>query len=274
MDKKLIPPVAGLLFTFAVTTGLTLAGQGNLAAFALLPLAALFWLLQRLPRQAVGLTPGRASHYLLALLHPLFAVGLAWLIAAALGATATANTDWPQALRRIALLAGITAVLSLVTEEGFFRGWLWASLRRGGQGQAGALLWSSLAFSLWHLPMLALDTSIELPPAQIPIYLANALLGGLIWGLLRQVSGSIVVPSLTHGLFNGLVYVLFGAGTAVGALGISDTALYGPDTGLLGLPINLVFALGLWWWVARRGARRGAAVLPAPGAGSPAASSR
>jgi hypothetical protein len=43
-------------------------------------------------------------------------------------------------------------------------------------------------------------------------------------------------------LFNGIVYVFFGFGTKTGALGIRDTAIFGPEIGILGLISNAVFA--------------------------------
>jgi hypothetical protein len=63
---------------------------------------------------------------------------------------------------------------------------------------------------------------------------------------MRQRSGSIVVTSVSHGVWNGLVYVLFGEGTTLGVLGIHNTAVFGPEVGLLGLGLNLVFAAVLW----------------------------
>ena len=56
---------------------------------------------------------------------------------------------------------------------------------------------------------------------------------GAAWGLLRWISGSVIVASLSHGAWNGLVYALFGFGTRVGALGVQDTALFGPEVGVL-----------------------------------------
>lgn len=69
---------------------------------------------------------------------------------------------------------------------------------------------------------------------------------------LRAISGSIIVASLSHGLWNGIAYVFFGFGIKVGALGITNTAMFGPEIGFLGLFTNLVFAVILWrWWKAR-----------------------
>jgi uncharacterized protein len=75
---------------------------------------------------------------------------------------------------------------------------------------------------------------------------------GAIWGLLRWISGSVVVASLCHGLWNGVDYVFFGFGTKIGALGIKNTAVYGPEVGMLGLALNIVFVVALWrWWSLR-----------------------
>ena len=70
---------------------------------------------------------------------------------------------------------------------------------------------------------------------------------------MRMRSGSIVVSSVSHGLWNGGAYVLFGYGQKVGALGIADTSFFGPENGLLGLALNLVFlAVVVRWPFSRR----------------------
>lgn len=73
------------------------------------------------------------------------------------------------------------------------------------------------------------------------MFLVNAAVLGANWGLLRSLSGSVVVASVSHGLWNGMAYALFGFGTHVGALGIQDTSLYGPEVGVLGLGLNVAF---------------------------------
>jgi membrane protease YdiL (CAAX protease family) len=146
----------------------------------------------------------------------------------------------------IGLMSSIGIVLGLVTEEGFFRGWLWAALKRAGQSDIQVLLWTSIAFAAWHVPAIALDTGFDVPAAEIPIFLVNATLLGLIWGMLRALSGSIVVPSVCHALWNGLDYPLYGFGEKVGALGIEQTHIFGPEVGLLGIVLNLVFAVALY----------------------------
>jgi len=200
-------------------------------------------------RRAAGFQGARPRDWLLALLHPLLVIGLIGAIAFAAGAVETTRIDWLAGWRRAAIAAASTFVAVILTEEGFFRGWLWGSLDRAGVGPTRALLGSSLAFSLWHLSWVTLDRGAHLPLPQVPIFLANAALLGLALGLLRWISGSVLVSSLSHGLWNGLVYVWFGASGKVGALGITNTLLFGPEVGLLGLIANLTFGAALWrWW--------------------------
>jgi membrane protease YdiL (CAAX protease family) len=202
----------------------------------------------------MGFVWGRWSHYGLAVLYPLVVLGAIAFIGAAAGAIDFAAVKWKTAFVNLGLIGLSTVVGALITEEGFFRGWLWAALERSGQSQGLRLIWTSLAFSLWHWSAVALPTPFALPAGQIPVFLANVVLIGLIWGLMRALSGSVIVTSVSHGVWNGGAYALFGLGTKVGALGIQDTAFYGPEVGVLGLALNLAFAAALWgWWRTRAG---------------------
>lgn len=140
----------------------------------------------------------------------------------------------------------ITALGAIVTEDGFFRGWLWASLQRAGVTERGLLVWTSVAFGMWRLPMALLSTDFHLPIAQAPFLVLNAGVIGLNWALMRQRSGSIVVASVSHGIWNGLVYTLFNDGPTLGLLGIHNIGVFGPETSPIGLAINLAFAAILW----------------------------
>jgi hypothetical protein len=57
---------------------------------------------------------------------------------------------------------------------------------------------------------------------------------------------TIIVASVSHGVWNGMVYLLFGLGEGGGALGITDTILYGPERGVLGLVFNGAYVFFLW----------------------------
>ena len=61
-----------------------------------------------------------------------------------------------------------------------------------------------------------------------------------------MVSGSPLVPALSHAVWNGIEYPLFGFGENMGALGISQTHIYGPEAGLLGIACGLLFLALIW----------------------------
>ena len=119
----------------------------------------------------------------------------------------------------------------------------WAALKRGGQSDTRVLIWTTVAFVIWHLPAISLDTGFDIPANEIPIFLVNATLLSLAWGLLRMISGSILVPSVCHAVWNAIAYPFFGFGEKVGALGIESTHIFGPEVGVLGIAINSIAVL-------------------------------
>jgi membrane protease YdiL (CAAX protease family) len=237
-------------------------GLSAFSSLPLLPLLVLFWYLQRFSAKDVGFTWGRSRalrSYGLAILYPLVVMGAIAGVAALTGALnpAAAPYHGHSMWLNLLLVGGTTIPVALVTEEGFFRGWLWASLERAGQKSVATLILTSVAFALWHWSSVVLPTGFNPPPAQVPTFMLNATVLGAIWGMLRLLSGSLVVASVSHGIWNGLAYVLFGFGSHVGALGISNTAIYGPEIGVLGLTLNLAVAVALWFWCRREGAFSG-----------------
>jgi membrane protease YdiL (CAAX protease family) len=238
--------VAGTLLAIAATTVMDAVGLSGINALPLIPLFFLLWYLQRLSRAEIGLTWGRWRDYALAVFYPPLVLALAGLIAWLSGAVHLAATDWAKTLPMLVVSILVNGLGALVTEEGIFRGWLWASLQRAGVRERGLLVWTSVAFAAWHVSTALLPTAFQPPLAQVPIYILNAAVIGFIWALMRQRSGSIVVTSVSHGVWNGLAYVLFGVGPTLGALGIHNTGVFGPEVGLVGLALNLVFAAVLW----------------------------
>ena len=265
MNRSWIRPALGALSAIAITTAMDANGLLEFSALPLAALLALFWYLNRCSRVEVGFVWGRPWHYGLALLHPALVIGFIALAASLAGAIDTSHTDWNKTGLNLAILIISNALLATITEEGFFRGWLWASLERTGASAPWILFWSSVAFSAWHLSAVLLDTGYAPVGAQIPVFLVNVAVIGAIWGMLRLISGSVLVTSLAHGVWNGLAYVLFGFGTKVGALGIQNTALFGPEIGWAGLVLNALFAAALWQWYRRRhpGAHLAASENPA-----------
>ena len=72
-------------------------------------------------------------------------------------------------------MAVMSLVLGLLTEELFFRGWLFGALRRVGLNEINVMVWTGVAFSLWHIPAVTMDTQDALPLAQIPVLLVNGV---------------------------------------------------------------------------------------------------
>jgi membrane protease YdiL (CAAX protease family) len=251
MNPALMRPIIGVLLAIAVTTSMDATGLTAFSALPLFPLMAALWWLQHFSRTEMGFAWGKWRHYRIAVSYPLLVLGAVALVSIVAGAASPSMISLRKALINIALTAVGTTLIATLTEDGFFRGWLWASLKRAGVPQIRILLWSSVAFALWHLSWATLTTD-KLPIGQVPVFIVNAVVIGIIWGLMRWISGSVVVASVSHGLWNGLDYVLFGFGTKLGVLGIANTAVFGPEVGILGLVVNLVFAAALWLvWRAR-----------------------
>lgn len=241
MNKALWPAAAGVASAITVTTIMDASGYTVFSALPLLPLAALFWYCQKFSRAEMGLVWGRVRHYALALAYPVLVLAASAAIAYVLGAVDTSEADWNKAFLNIALMSTTGVLSGLLTEEGFFRGWLWAALGRAGQSKTQVLVWSTLAFTAWHISAISLDTGFDVPADETPIYLVNATLIGGVFGMIRLISGSVIAASLCHALWNGLDYPLFGFGEKVGTLGIQQTHLYGPEVGILGIGLNLAF---------------------------------
>lgn len=237
-----MPAIPGVAIAIAITTAMDATGLSTFSALPLLPLAALFWFLQGSSRQEIGLTWGKPYFYGLAIAYPLLVLGSIGIIAFLAGAADTSAADLNKTVLNIILMSSTGILMGLLTEEGFFRGWLWAALRRAGQTDKGTLIWTTLAFTAWHISAISLDTGFDVPAKEIPVYLVNATLLGAVWGLLRMASGSVVVPSVCHAVWNGIDYPLFGFGEKVGALGIEQTHIYGPEVGVVGVGVNLLVA--------------------------------
>ena len=244
-DHPLAFSIIGVLLAIAATTVLDAVGFG-LNVLPLIPLFFLLWYLQRLSRAEIGLTWGRRSDYALAVFYPALVLILVGLIAAVSGAATFSAINWSSTLLNLVTQIVVTSVLAIVTEEGIFRGWLWASLQRAGVGRVGVFVWTSAAFAAWHVSTALLPTAFHPTLAQVPVYILSAGVIGFIWAQMRQRSGSILVTSVSHGFWNGLVYALFGYGTTLGAFGIHNTAVFGPEIGFVGLGLNVIFAAVLW----------------------------
>lgn len=205
MNLSMKRPIIGLLAAIAITTAMDANGLSVFSALPLLLLTGVFWYWERLSAKEIGLVWGRSRGHGLAVLYPLLVLGTITLIVFLLGAVDLSGADWNKAGLNMALMSSVGVIMVLLTEEGFFRGWLWASLKRAGLNDRQVLVRTSIAFSLWHISAVSLETGFDLPAPQIPVYLVNAVVIGAIWGMLRLISGSVLVTSVSHAVWNGLV---------------------------------------------------------------------
>ena len=134
-------PIIGVVASIAVTTAMDATGLSTFSALALLPLMLLFWYLDRLSRTQMGFRWGRGRDYALALTYPICVMGAVAVIACLCGATDFSRTDWRKAGLNLAIMTLSTVLVAIVTEEGFFRGWLFGSLRKRGLTSVRILLW-------------------------------------------------------------------------------------------------------------------------------------
>jgi len=127
--------ILGVLAAIAITTAMDASGLSAFSALPLAPLMGLFWILERLPRRSIVVMAwGRWRDYGLAVLYPVAVIGAVAIVSTAAGAVDVSRTDWRKALINLALMSITTFLVAIVTEEGFFRGWLWALWN----GRAGA----------------------------------------------------------------------------------------------------------------------------------------
>jgi CAAX protease family protein len=243
-------PVLGSAGAIVISPLLSLAtGQGALYNLWLAVMLAILWAKLRLTGREIGLTVGDATSYLVALAYVAGIVGLVALGAWATNAIDLTNYSAATVARRLSLIFLVTFALTLITEDGFFRGALWGSCERAGFSPAKAVIWTSVAFGLWHLVVPIIDPDFSQSAFKAPQYVLGSTAFGIAMGLLRLRSGSIIVPSACHGLWNATAYTLFGTGEKSGELGVADHSLWDPERGYAGLILALVAAGVLWAWV-------------------------
>lgn len=249
VNRHLLVPVAGVLAAIAVTAAMDANGLTDFSALPLAGFLAIFALAERRTLRSLGFVWGRPRDYGLALLYPVVVLGI--VTAVALSA-AHSDAHWAKAAVVFAEIAAGTVVVGLLTEEGFFRGWLWASLRARGLDSGTVLACTSVAFALWHISYVTLAHGFTLPPGQAALFIVNAAIMGAIWGAMRELSGSILVPSVSHAVWNGAAYALFGEGPKAGAGGLANTIVFGPEIGIVGLIVNAAFLVALLLWMRSR----------------------
>ena len=224
-----------------------MTGESNFYALSLFPLLVVLWYFTRLSEDEIGVKRGHFRTYLIAFFYPVIVMGVTGLICWMTGSIQAINTSVVTIAEQVVVLFFFTFIIALATEEGFFRGWLFAALHRCDVSPWRITIWTSFVFALWHFAVPFVVPDGRFPAAFVPFYLVNCFLVGIIWGLLRWDSGSIGVTALSHSVWNALTYTLYGYGTGAGVLAISSYHL-DPERGILGVLLNIIAFILLWQW--------------------------
>ena len=211
----------------------------------LLPLFLIGWILKKYTLKDLGIQVASVKDFLTALSHPILVIGLILFISFRAEVIEASHADWMGILYSIVLQIVIGIVVLLVAEEGFFRGLLWAWLEKNGSKESGLVYRTALAFALWEL-ILCFIKHDGLTAQQPFTFVINTLLLGMIWGQMRLKTGSILVPALSHAVWNALILVLFGTGQQVGLLTLSLKDICSPEVGLLGIILNGAYIWANW----------------------------
>ncbi|MFQ6081822.1 MAG: lysostaphin resistance A-like protein [Candidatus Aminicenantia bacterium] len=143
----------------------------------------------------------------------------------------------------ILITALLTFIGALITEELAFRGYLITRLNK--LGDLRALIYSSLLFGIWHIPVSAI--LLGTGAWRSVIYAFNIFLLGILFGNLFLESKSLIPPSLFHGVWNSLEYTLFGFGNAQAIFLGSSRIIFDPEEGFVGTIILIAFSLIALW---------------------------
>lgn len=142
----------------------------------------------------------------------------------------------------VLLLLLQNAVVALFTEELVFRGLVQRQLSRSISPLA-AILIASTVFGIWHAPLGRL--SLGLNKRQTVMYALGTGLVGSVFGAFYHQSQSLVVSGFVHGVWNGLVYAIWGLGDEFPSLLVSrNEALTHPEYGVIGV-LGLILAVPL-----------------------------
>ncbi len=219
--------------------------------FVLTLFAITVWCLFRPRPSQIGLRLGKPKHYVIAILYVISVISLLLTSSALLGETNTElfgettidSVKFQKTIFKLTMIFISTSIVVFLTEEGYFRGVLWGAFENQMISPRQAYWCTSIAFAAWHIYLPFVEKEFEMPIWQAAIYLTNVALLSFAWGWIRLASGSMLLCCFVHGLWNALVYTLFGVGASLGAAGIERVWIYGPERGLLGVLLNCIALL-------------------------------
>jgi uncharacterized protein len=160
----------------------------------------------------LGLHHAGFRYWPLALLAP-----IAVLVASYGAATVLGVVSWrfaPDTAVNLAINIVIVSFYAFFEEIGW-RGYMLPKLETGYPRLAPALV--GFLHGVWHLPLMLLTTAYN-PIGNrfivVPLFLAVLTAAGVLYGYLRDASGSLWPVVIAHGTFNAVLGVLAGAAVA------------------------------------------------------------
>ena len=248
-NPRLWPVIGGAAVIIGSPLLMLATGVSETYNLWLAVMMAAVWFAQRLSKREVGVAIGDGTSYLAALVYVVVIIGIVAAGAWAANLIDVKDLSATTVVRRVTLNFLVTFIFTLVSEDGFLRGALWGSCQRAGFSPAKTVIWTSIAFGLWHLMVPIIDTDFTQPLAKVPQYVVGSTAFGVSMALLRLRSGSVSVPSACHALWNATVYTFFGAGEKLGQLGVTDATIWDPERGYAGLVMAVAAAIVLWMWI-------------------------
>ncbi|MBU1055142.1 MAG: CPBP family intramembrane metalloprotease [Proteobacteria bacterium] len=193
------------------------------------------------PVSKMGFIVGGHSYYLEAILMVSVVLGLTlaigWMSGGLKLGKEMTSTDWLKLAVNIPISAIILGTIATFTEELFFRGVVQKELYET-YSPFYAIVFASFIFGLWHLPF---GIFYKLKGWEILLYVIGTSLVGLIFGGLYYKSKSLLVAGLAHGMWNAIVYALYGLGNELPGLlaGKNETVTH-PEYGIIGVVVLLL----------------------------------
>jgi membrane protease YdiL (CAAX protease family) len=158
------------------------------------------------------------------------------------------RSEYARFIVNVLLQTVQNGVVAIGTEELVFRGLVQRQLSQSISPIA-AILIAAAIFGIWHAPLGRL--SLGLSNRQVALYAAGTGLAGALFGAFYHLSQSLLVAGFAHGLWNGIVYPVWGLGEAFPSLLASEAeTLTHPEYGVAGVlalavavPLLLVLVL-------------------------------
>lgn len=241
----------GIAFTLALAVALAapVFGEATPLVTMLTPAAAVIAMAlfaRPVTLTGLGLTRAGFSAWPLAILVPVAVLVLSDLVLLAAGLAGFKVPEFQGPLAALPIRLSVNLLIGIafaLSEEVGWRGYMLPRLM--ALGPARATLLTGFLHGVWHLPLLLLTPyyhAAGAPLIVVPLFLVTLTLGGVFYGWLRLVSGSVWPVAIAHGVYN----FVWGFGAQFLVSDAPETFEYiGGESGLLVIAALLILAIVL-----------------------------